>query len=309
MHSLITEKSGFSIGSPIPLPGLEGETIVVFRNQIAALSSAKAIWKYNEKQGEMDLPYVPVNHARWSGDGTKVFIGVGTLDVLRETWEPHPVLANVVPHRAPGAGGFGIKSTSWSGDGRYVAVFISWSGLRDQVKETVKILVFNLETGAPAVELPADNAEDVLIIDRFVVVLSPEITIWTFEGELAEKLSPTPNTPFRFSVDANEEHLMLIDNDGSVRIVDVKTWDVKAQWKGSFRDILRTDQGFIALDLDGQLHAACLSGKELRPIGIARTGLLASRLALADEGRLIIMGNGPTAIHAIPFKLNCENPN
>ena len=305
MNNLLTDRFGFSIGALIPVDGLEGETIIVFDDQIAALSSAKAVWCSGSAVKKANLPYVTVQHARWSKDGKKIFIGTGAIDVFDGSWESNPILSNIIQPNPPGMGGFYVKTASWSCDGRYVAVFMAWSGPGDQIVEPAKILVYDLLSKTPPVIVPVKNGEDVFIVNSYVVVLSPEITIWNFKGEEVAKLSPTKSIPFRFSVSIKEDYFALIDNDWSVRVVDVNNWELKATWEGHFRDIVITDQGLIALDLDGHLHAACFSDEGLKPIGIANIGILASKLAITNDGRLIIMGNGPVSVHSVDYKLNC----
>jgi hypothetical protein len=137
--------------------------------------------------------------------------------------------------------------------------------------------------------------------------LSPEITIWTFTGKEIAKLNPTLNTPFRFAVSTKEDNLALIDNDWSIRVVDTNKWELKAVWHGRFRDVVIVDQGVIALDLEGRLHAACFSGRGVKPIGIADTGVFASILAVTEDGRLVIMGNGAISVHSVEYKLTSSH--
>ncbi len=310
MNNLVTDRFGFFIGPLIPIDGLEGETILVHKNQIAALSPSKATWHNGSTIENADLPFVTVPHARWSNDGKKIFIGTGSLNVFERNWEPNALLSNIVRPNPPGLGGLHVKTVSWNCDGRHAAVLIAWDGPVDQADVPPKILVYDLfsDTGMIPVIIPVENGEDVMIINSYVVVIAPEITIWTFNGEAVAKLTPTKNTPFRISVGPKEDYLAMIDSDWSIRVFDAHYWVLKAVWDGQFRDIVNSDQGLIALDLEGHLHAACFSNEGLKPIGTADTGLLASRLAITNDERLIIMGNGEVAVHAVDFKLNCGNP-
>ena len=309
MNNLITDRFGFSIGPLIPMNGLEGETIVVSGTHIAALSSAEAIWWSDSAIHKVELPYVSVQHARWSIDGKKIFVGTGMINTIDGRWEANPKLSNLIQPAPPGMGGLSIKTTSWSRDGRYVAVFMNWSGPRDQTVELAKVMVYDLMSEAPPISLLVKNCEDVRIVGNHIVVIAPEVSVWEFTGKEVAKLPPTITAPFRISVSSKEDYLVLIDNDWSVRVVDVNNWEIKAIWKGHFRDIGITEQGLIALDLEGHLHAACFTDKGLEPIGLANTGLLASQLAITNDGCLIIMGAGPVSVHSTTYKLNCRDGN
>jgi hypothetical protein len=309
MNTLITQPTMFSIGPLTPLHGLEGETIIVSGNYIAAISSAEAIWNNDSGLHKVALPYVPVKHASWSIDRKKIFVGQGTVDTVDCCWKSHPVLSNIIQPTSPGKGGLSVKTTSWSRDGCYVVVLIDWSGPRDQAVKPSKIMLYNISLESPPITLPIKNADDVLIVGNHVIVLASEVSVWSFSGEQLAKLPTTIGIPFRISVSVNEDYLALINNDWSVRIVDTSNWEIKFTWKGYFRDIVITDLALIALDLEGNLHAACLTDEGIELIGIVNTGVLASQLAITDDKHLIMMGVGPVSVHSATYKLNCGNRN
>lgn len=306
-NSLSTENGGFKIGAPIPIQGLEGESVIASEDRIVTLSSSVVMWYEDSTLYKVALPNIPVKHAQWSVDGSKIFVGTGAINMKKRQWEPHPTLTSLVKSRPPGMGGPTIKATSWSRDGQLVAVIMAWSGPQDQATEPSKILLFDILSGAPPITLPVEEVDDVQIAGNHVVVLAPEVSIWSFSGEVVAKLPSTNLAPASVSSFTENGYLALIDHDWSVRIIDTNNWSIKATWKGYFRDIVSTASGVIALDLDGNLHAACLTDKGVRAIGKASTRLLVSKLAAYDDSHLIIMGVGHVAIHSISYQLNCDD--
>jgi hypothetical protein len=305
MSNSSTEKNKFQIGTPIPYHGLEGETLIVSGKHVAALSSAVAVWHADSALHHVELPYVEVNHARWSKDRTKIFVGTGAVNTIFKQWEAQAQLSHLQNSPPPGRGGLAIKSTAWSEDGQFVAVLMDWSGPRDGRVVPPQVILFDLSAENPPVCLPITQAEDVQIFGNRVIVATYEVSIWSFKGVEIARLPATQFAPAGMSSYTGEGYFMLMDHDWTVRIVDPKNWTIKARWKGYFRDIISTASGIIALDTDGNLHAACLTDKGVQEIGTARTGLLASKLVVSDENHLMTMGAGPVAVHSISYELIC----
>lgn len=305
---LKTNKKLFSIGQIIPLEGLEGEIIIVSENRIAAISAAEAAILNGSQIKKIELPYVTVQHACWSADGNKIFIGNGIIDIDSGKWVPDPKLSEFIKTNASGSVNTRLKTISWNKEGTFATVLLDWTELDNQETASVKLLVFDLKSDAPPIIIPETQISDVRIVGNHIVILANEVSVWNFTGEEVARL-PATGSPYRISVNENEDCFALLDNDWKARIVETRNWKIKAIWNGYFRDIIITKEGLIAVDLEGRLHAACLSNGQFKPVGTVATNLSASQIVSTGDDWIIIMGMDSVSVHSVTYNLNCTNKN
>src|SRR5437773_10092566 len=122
-HSM-PNKSDFVVGPLVALSGGDGEAVAASGSRIATLGSHQATWWVNETPHTVELPGIPVRGARWAANGNAILAGTGVIDVVRETWFPHPAFDGIVERVRPGSGSMIIHSTSWSEDGRQAAALL-----------------------------------------------------------------------------------------------------------------------------------------------------------------------------------------
>lgn len=296
MNILKTHKKQFSIKQILPLKGLEGELIITLENRIAALSAAEAVILIGSQIKNIELPYVTINHARWSKDGEKILIGNGMIDVKSGKWIPNHKLSGFIK-RISVELNTRIKTISWNKDGTYAAVLLDWPVVNFQETNTVKILAFDLINDVPPVSIPETNLSDVRIVGNYVVSIANEVSVWNFTGQEVARLAPTLGTPFRSKVSENEDYLLLLDIDWTTRIIDTNSWNIVTVWQGHFQDVASSGKRLFAIDLKGQLHAACLTNGILEPIGYAVTGLSATQIVTAGDHCIIFMGMDTVSVH------------
>jgi hypothetical protein len=301
----MSEAPGFSVGELVALDGGDGEAVTTWGSRIATLGASRATWWVDEVRHTVALPNVPVSGARWSADGTAILAGTGGIDVERATWSTNRAIGSLVQPGPPGRGSIVIRGTSWSADARHVAVLLGWSGPRpsDGTAPETKVVVLDLAGGSGRVDIPAEDASGVRIVGNQVVVAAPLVRAWTFAGEEVAALPATPGAPLGISGGDAGGPVLLFDADWSIRVVDAATWTVLATWTGSFLDAVAVPGGLIAVDLEGRLHAARLGRDGVQEVGRAETGVLAARLSVTGDGRIVIMGAGPVPVHTISFRL------
>jgi len=159
-------------------------------------------------------------------------------------------------------------------------------------------------SGIARVDVPAPDASGVMIVGERVVVAAPTVRVTTFGGEEVATLRATPGEPL-WIAGRGDGPVFLIDADYAIRVVDPDDWTVVARWAGEFLDAAGVPGGgLIAIDLDGVVHAARLVGHRVEEIGTAATAVGAGKLAVTDDGRIVIAGAGPEPVHTITFRLD-----
>lgn len=298
----------FVVGPLIALEGGDGEAVAASGNRIATLGSHQATWWVNETPRTVALPGIRVRGARWATNGNAILAGTGVLDVVHETWSAHPAFAVIAEPGPPGHGGNVIHSTSWSGDQRHAAALLKWSGPSPEADEAAEeqVVVLDLSGDAKPVAIPAAGASGVRIVNDCVVVGTSVIRSWNFAGDKLAELPATRGAPLAMSAGDNEGLLLVLDEDWSIRAIDTATWTERARWRGRFLDAVPVSGGLIAVDHDGTLHAGCFAAGGVREVGTFNTGILAAQLAATGDGRLVIVGAGPVAVHAMSFQLKCH---
>lgn len=304
-----TNESGFSIEPPEPIAGLEGEMILVSGTKIAALSSAEALVWIDSSLRKIELPFVAAKHPCWSLDGNKIFVGFGWIDLMANRWTQKIDFSSLYPPSLPTDEEERIKATSWSRDGRYLAVLVSEPNQEPAQKQVARALVFDLASDNAPSQLPIDQAEDVRMVGDKVVVLAPEVSLWSAKGEQIKTFPPTKGAPQKLSLNEKGTILAIMDIEPQIRIINTESWSVTDTIPGIFQDVALTKKGLITLDLNGRLYGYCLIDGSYRPIGSADTKKLIAELQATNDGHLITLGPGPVAVHSIPFELNCKEMN
>jgi len=295
----------FKIGPLFPMDNLVGENLIVYNNHIAVLSSAQAIIVKGTSLYKVSLPYVSVRQAQWAEDGKQLFIDMGCVKFIGEKVNADLVFISLIEPLEFEKDEFNIDSTAWSRNGEHVAILLKKIDINGEQERRTKIIVYNLTLGEQVAEKIIGYASDIRIINNHLVIISPEISIWTLNGVVIVNLPSTVSAPFNMAISAREDYFAVIDSNWNIRIIDTQTWEVAANWEGDFRDVTITDKGLIALDLDGNLHAACISNGNLIYIGKIDLNLTASHIAHTNDCRLIIMGGGLVSVHSVDYTLKC----
>jgi hypothetical protein len=295
--------ASFSIGRVVALGGGEGTAITARGSHIATLHANGVTCWVNRVRRTVVLPWIRVDGARWSADGTTLFAGPGRIDVARGTWSGHPAFANLTLPGPPGGGSLELLATSWSADGRHAAALLAWQGPRPMTTPTppARVILLDLAGSAAPVTLPAAGASTVWIAGDRVVVGAPVVRVWTFAGAEIAALPSEIAPPHRIWA-ADGGPVLLIDGN-AVRVLEPATWTVGARWAGPFIDAVGVPGGVVALTMGGQLRAACVAQGGVRDAGTAEIGRDAIVLAATGDGRLAI--TGLYGARVVPFSLRC----
>jgi hypothetical protein len=100
--------------------------------------------------------------------------------------------------------------------------------------------------------------------------------------------------------------VFLRDADWSIRVVDPASGAVRATWAGPLLDAVALPGGLVAIDMQGRLHAGCLTAGGVQEIGTADTEIMAAQLAATGDGRLVIAGAGAVPVHTTVVQLHCK---
>ena len=301
---IVTEQARFSIGPSVALEGGEGAAIAARGSRIATFDANGATYWVDGVRRTVPLPWiVQVSGARWSADGSALFVGTGRIDVARGDFEAHPAFAKLVLPGPPGGGSLALHATSWSADGRHAAALLAWEGARPPrgAGDPARVVVLDLAGGASPVTLPAEGASAVRIAGDRIVVGAPVVRVWTLDGVEVAALPAGAMAPNAIS--AGDDGPVLVIDPDAIRVVDPVTWTVKARWVGHFIDAVAVPGGLVALEMSGRLHAGCIDAGRVREAGTAEAGLGTMFLAATGDGRLAM--TGAHGARVVPFELQC----
>lgn len=293
----------FSIGPLVALDGGDGEAVAAAGSLIATFGAARATWWAAGPPRTAALPDLRVRGARFSQDGRALLVGTGRVDLASGAFAAHPAVAGLVDRGPPG-GGLAIQATSWSGDGRHVAVLQGWSGPRTGAVPASRVVVLDVARPDDPAVIPADGATAVRIAGDRVVIAAEDSRVFDLAGAQIAALPKGHGAPIRLS-GGDAGPVFLVEADFSLRVVDPATGAVRATWPGPVLDAVAVPGGLVAIDLEGRLHAGCLGAGGVAEAGTAETGVRNAQLAATGDGRLVILGAGAEPVHTATFQLRC----
>ncbi|HEY3386982.1 MAG TPA: hypothetical protein VGK46_10750 [Saprospiraceae bacterium] len=297
--------SKFILGPLQPIPGLEGERLIVSGSHIGVVSSSEGRWMRGTEIKKLNLPQVNTKFARWTSDGREIGVGTGKITVDEAMWKSFPKLTQLDEYAPPGVKHTTISSVCWNDHVSYAIVVVNTIDEAGTTSTSKEIRLFDANQNTFRFTRLFDQLGEAIIVGDHVVELTETITVLNFSGEEIAKLPVSRTRPYRVSWDLESMHMAILDHDWHIRLVNLEQWKVIAEWKGMFKDVSIHRDHLIALDLENQLHAACIQSHTLEAKGIVATGLLVNQIAIGEDDHLYLMGSGPVAVHKTRYSISC----
>lgn len=296
----------FSLGSLAPLTGGDSEELITSGTSVATLGRQRATWwgAAAAAPRSAPLPDLPVRGARFSVAGDAILVGPGRVDLATQTFQGELAWLAPAGPPAPAGGRLELRAASWSPDGALAALLYTWVGPSVPARSEAQVRL--VKTGTLQAPLPAPGATDVLVSGEHVIVAAPAVAVFDAQGRATGTLPKGGGAPVRLR--AGLGAVLSVELDGSIRVLDVARAAVVATWSGSFIDVAEVpgERALLGVDAQGRVHAACLEGATLRPIGLAETRVLDARIAVTADHRVILAGAGPVPVVAARLELDCK---
>lgn len=297
--------SKFKLGPLQPIPGLDGERLVVSGSQIGVVSASDAQWMHGAEIKKLNLPQVRTKFARWSTDGNEIGVGIGKINLKDEHWKSFPLLENLDQYALQGIVYTAISSVCWNDDGSLAVIVVNKIDESGAITPDKQVCLFDAILNTFRFTKIVEDIEEAIIVGDHVLLFKKTIIVLNFIGEEIVRLPDSKTQPYRVSWDIESKRMVILDHNWIIRLVDLNHWEVFAEWKGMFKDVSILRDHLIALDLENQLHAACIQGHTLEVKGIVTTGLLVNQIAIGDDDHLFLMGSGPIAVHKTKYSISC----
>lgn len=297
-------RSKFSLGSLAPLEGGDSEELIASNTSVASLGRQRATWWVAGVSHSAALPGVPVRGARFSLAGDAILVGPGRLDLATQAFRGELDWLAPEGPPSPAGGRLELHAASWSPDGARAALLYTWVGPSLGARPEPQLRM--VSAGKLLAPAPAPGATDVIIVGEHVAVAAPLVSVFDAEGRATGTLPKARGAPVRLRSGLGA--VLSIELDGSIRVLDLASAAVVATWPGSFIDASEVpgERALLGVDARGRVHAACLDGSGLRPLGLVETRVLDARIAVTKDRRVILAGAGPVPVVAARLELDCK---